>query len=148
MKTAATLLATCAVVLSGQTFGQPTPNCNSGCTVTVSISGTCGPNGANVKVSLDPIAIEKAGPGARRAAVIKWQMAQGSPWSFASDGIKFYNLDQGEFNNQQGPTAAAGGFTITNTPTKRATYKYDINLTRQVGGNTETCRKDPTVVNW
>jgi hypothetical protein len=147
MKKAATLLATCAIVLSASSFGTPTQNCNQGCTVTVSISGACGANGENVKVSLDPIAIEVQ-PG--RRATIKWQMAAGSPWSFSTapnaKGIEFVNFSSAAFENL--PALAAKEVTVTNTPTRRGTYKYDINLTRQVGGSTETCRKDPTVVNW
>ena len=151
MKRATTLVAACAIVFSAPSLGQPTPNCNAGCTVFVSVPASCG---SGIQVSLDPIFIQV---DSRRKALIKWVIAKESSWSFASSGgINFLNHDPAAFDNAR-PAGAGKQVTVTNTPSRAGVYKYDINLARVVevddgkGGKRrveETCKLDPTVINW
>ena len=146
-KVASKWLAICALALSSAAFGQA--NCNSGCTVYVSLPGSCG---SGINVSLDPIKVDRG-----QAPVITWEMSPNSPWLFDEKrGIDFLNWDEHAKDGFEGRPASQGRrrCTVKNISRKASSYKYDINLVREiegVGGKapiTLTCKLDPTVVNY
>ena len=146
MKTATTLLASCALLVSFPASTQqlpaakpaPAPKAEAPqkIDVTVIVPAGCG---SGIHVAPDPIVTK---PG----AVITWTIRSSGTWKFAGDGITFYK-----------PGAAFGRPTKGNADTtveiqrvarEEGVFKYDITLARETPDKkTENCKHDPTVIN-
>ena len=109
------------------------PNCESSCTVVITMSAGCG---SGIKVAPDPIVVP---PGA--TPTITWEI-KADAWAFDDNGIFIHQATSESF--EKGP---GGGKTFKfknfNNKNKPRAYKYDINLKGPDG----KCKLDPTVVN-
>lgn len=139
MRITASLAAVGALSLSASTalaLNSPAPNClPPKCTVTVIVSGNSCASG--IAVSKDPIQNRIGAP-----VVIEWVLPSDSEWAFDGERGIVVNMVEGKEIATEG--SAANKFAVRNQATKRATYKYDINLVHPK--TKATCSLDPTIM--
>lgn len=139
MRTIGSLSLACALSFSAPlalALNSPAPNClPPKCTVTVIVSGnSCA---AGIAVSKDPIQNRIGTP-----VVIEWILPSDSEWAFDGNrGIVVNMVDSNEITKEG---SAASKFALRNKATRRATYKYDINLVHPQTG--ATCSLDPIIM--
>jgi hypothetical protein len=145
MRAAATLFASCALLLSAQaSSATPEPNCTTGaCEITVIVPGGCG---SGIQVAPDPIRV----PAAHGSTTMTWVL-RSRGWKFDEKGIDVQNAPSNPFTlpgKATGPTASAPAtYTVVNKhlgSSSRGTFKYDINL---IGPDGKPCQLDPIIVN-
>ena len=135
MKVVATLLAACAVSVSGASWGQSPPcskDAKQYCIATIIVPAGCG---SGIKVAPDPLNV-------KGMVEITWNVVTPG-WKFTGNGIEF------KFPKEQKALTFKGktGDTTVKYDNKgdAGIYKYDISL---VGPDKIDCRVDPTVINW
>jgi hypothetical protein len=129
MRTATTLLASCALMFSVSAFSQSRP-CTEKCEVIITMSAGCG---SGIKVAPDPIFV------ARNATVeITWTV-QNEDWTFDANGIAIHLEATTDFPKGE-VTRSVHKRTHKNKGPK--VFKYDVNLVGPGG----KCQLDPTIV--
>ena len=139
MRTISSLSLACVLSFSAPlalALNSPAPNClPPKCTVTVIVSGnSCA---AGIAFSKDPIQNRIGAP-----VVIEWVLPSDSEWVFDGNrGIVVNMVDSNEITKEGNATHK---FAVRNKATRRATYKYDINLVHPQ--TSATCSLDPIIM--